>query len=97
MQSTFHINSMDFRKIDKFFKKFDMKLLVFDTAYTFDLIKKRGIEEIITSRNLKGFFTKVVNANFSSKLLNLRDKNLKKETKIKLNENCYIIESNFCF
>ena len=51
-----------------------MKLLVFDTAYTFDLIKKRGIEEIITSRNLKGFFTKVVNANFSSGLLNLRDK-----------------------
>ena len=73
-----------------------MKLLVFDTAYTYELLKKRGIEELITARNLDGFFEKVVNANFSAGLLKLREKITKNST-YRLNDKSYIIESNFVF
>lgn len=73
-----------------------MKILAFDSAYRLSYIKKFGLEHLVQSRSVNNLFTKVYSANYSSCLLNLRDKKYHGTLVYNLDRTCTLIESGVC-
>ena len=71
-----------------------MKLLVIDTSYNYEAIKKKNLYEAIYSRDLKGYFKKVWSVHPFASITTSRDQvsDFGKIEKFKINENHYFIE-----